>query len=155
TLSKNEADARGGGIANGGGQAVVTLVQSTLSGNRCPGFGDHVGEGGGIDHRGALLEVLQCTIFGNEAGGGGGIRSASVPVDLSNSIIAHNKATKGKKDFGGPTGKVVQLGVNWVEDGTFGNDGDTIFSGDPQLNTRLAGNGGPTLTHAPRPGSPV
>jgi hypothetical protein len=149
TLYQNTAKADGGGVFNDS-RGTTLLVQSTVSGNTAKA-------GGGVDNEaGAHLEVLQSTIYQNNAVRGGGIFNAferdlpPATVVLANSIVGSSKGG----DFAGDKVNVTLEGVNWVSDGTFGNDGHTIFAGDAKLGP-LGTNGGPTPTHVPLAGSPV
>jgi len=144
----------GGGLSVQGG--VNRLVNVTISGNTAGG------DGGGIDIETDTLEVTNSTITGNRAdsdgdgGSGGGIHNEGGTTSLRNAIIAGNTV-------GGPAntpdcdpGK-TSLGGNVI--GNPVNCGFTPTTGDrvgvdARLNP-LRNNGGPTFTHALRPGSPA
>ncbi len=107
TVNDNTAGFSGGGISSNG---RLTLNNSTVSGNTA-------GEGGGIHirHSGTVLAALNnSTVSNNTANRGGGIHSgdssASVRVDLRNSILASNTAS----DEDGPDclGALDSLGYN-------------------------------------------
>ncbi len=161
TLYANTAGAQGGGIYTEGG--AVTIVSSTISGNRATN-----GSGGGIYNTvdihgtGGTLNLLNSTIASNSAGGGfgGGITNRSGTVIARDTIIAGNTATNSS---GGPDFAGVLTSSSSSYD-IFGNSAGLLFSGplpfaclfnvNPLLGP-LQDNGGPTLTHALRPGSPA
>ena len=146
TLSGNSASS-GGGIANSRSAAVSS---STLSGNSAGQ------SGGGIYNydQGALLEVSNSTLSGNSAGqSGGGIEHSEGSARLRNTIVANS-----------PSGGDCHRSVAPVIDGGYNLDSDdtcnlaTANRSRPDVNPLLdplADNGGPTLTHALREGSPA
>jgi hypothetical protein len=86
TISGNSAQT-GGGIQNGGG--TLELINSTVSGNRALIYG------GGI-HTYGPLTVRNSTVSGNTAGSdGGGVSNQGTLVTLTNSTISGNTATSG------------------------------------------------------------
>jgi len=68
TISGNSASNEGGGIVNGGG--TLTITNSAVSGNQAGGFGtnNYAGIGGGISNQGTLT-ISNSTISGNTAFG--------------------------------------------------------------------------------------
>jgi predicted outer membrane repeat protein len=150
TLRGNTSHHDGGGVANGHG--TVVIVESTVAENTAKRNG-----GGAYNAPGDRLEIFQSTVYENKANFGGGVFNARergaepATVVLSNSIVG---SSQDGGDFAGDKAEVTLEGVNWVSDGTFGNDGRTIFSGDAKLGP-LDNNGGPTPTYVPRPDSPV
>jgi hypothetical protein len=78
----------GGGAGNGGGifsDGVLTLINSTVSGNSA------LGSGGGI-FSGGMLTLINSTVSGNSAGfDGGGIANYGT-LTVTNSTIANNTA---------------------------------------------------------------
>lgn len=176
TISGNVANLEGGGIRF---DAYGLVVNSTISGNTvlatCCGElesypGSRVGEGGGIDIRGAgPVTIVNSTIVGNHAviGGGGvtiatGYQGALGPVQgvggplwLRNTIIAGNSSDAGPANCSRTIARIVSLGRN-IEDG---DSCELTAAGDrprtEPLLLPLADNGGPTDTHAPRPTSPA
>lgn len=173
TISDNEAGDDGGGIANQvlgnwGDPATVTatISNSTISGNRA-GF-----DGGGLYNESdeantATLHVSFSTITGNTAdsnlnggGDGGGIAlqptNAQAPdgVNILSSIVVGN--TDGTNSPGTQKhnclGSLTSQGHNVFGSGADCPSGgtDLSFGGaiSALLNTTLADNGGPTLTHA-------
>jgi hypothetical protein len=180
TLSGN-SDEYGGGISSGGfkGPASVTVYNSTISGNSASQ------SGGGIANDYWPLTVVNSTISGNSAGdSGGGIFNSTGAVEIANSTISGNSAPQGGgggiSNVAGEYGATLEMGNAIFNAGASGenivNYGGTVTShgynlssddgggyltspGD-QINTDpllgpLQDNGGPTLTHAPLPGSPA
>ena len=90
----------GGGIYNdgAGGSATLTIVDSTVTGNRATG--GNVGFGGGGIYNDGLLTIINSTISGNFADSGfpynlgiaGGIFSQGGTLTITNSTIAGNFA---------------------------------------------------------------
>jgi CSLREA domain-containing protein len=163
TLSGNSASAigvneinesRGGAIYNGTAasnvKTVLNVISSTLTGNS------------------SFVKELARV---NLSSGGGIYNFNTDPVIVKNSIIARNTNTSAA-DFSGtvftPTpdvlGGFTSQGFNLIGDNsgstgfTNGANNDHVGSAatplDPLLNI-LANNGGPTMTHALRPGSPA
>ncbi len=169
TLSGNTANGSttgGGAIVNTG---TLTIINSTLSGNSAPNASASGGGGGAIYTSGSLT-LIQTTITGNRASaaaGGGGIHADGNEV-LVNSIVAGNFKGVGTtpSDIEGGTintannnliGDAVTAGG--ISDGTggniVGNAGTGTLDIATVLDTALADNGGPTLTHAFPPTSPA
>jgi len=152
TISGNTAaDGEGGGIANYG---VLSVTNSTISGNTA------AFDGGGIyTGRDGELTLTNVTITGNTTqsfDSGGGLFGDGSPVDVKNTIIAGNVDTGGvAPDCGGP---ITSQGHNLIQDTTgctiTGDTTGNITGQDPNLGA-LAGNGGPTQTHALLAGSPA
>jgi hypothetical protein len=164
TVSGNAAlgtssSANGGGVANVG---TMTIANSTVSGNRA-----NANTGGGVFQAftGGALSLTNATITGNIAdandtgsGFGGGLGAfGSGVVSVVNTIIAGNRVGRGGA-AADCSGVLSSLGHNLIQDTT----GCTIVGvaagnvlGRPAVLAPLADNGGPTLTHAPRPGSPA
>lgn len=153
TVSGNEAD-QGGGIYDEDGH--LELLNSTVSGNRAGrlGGGIHFTE---FESGSVLLRLT--TVSGNSAGTGGGSLVVASPstaekVELDHAILA-NGAPQDVAGFGA-TSATLTASFSLIE-----APGTTIVVGAPNLIGTdpllgpLAGNGGPTLTHAPLPGSPV
>ena len=137
TVSGNTAPHSGGGIQN---FATLTLTNSTVSGNTA-------GVAGGGMRNFATLTLVNSTVSGNTAPFGGGIYNNGT-LTLKNTIVANNSPT----DCGGV---ITSLGHNIVSDGSCGLAGSgDMNSTDPLLDI-LAGNGGPTQTHALLSGSPA
>ena len=132
----------GGGILNEDG--LVTVTNSTISGNNA------AGKGGGIANgMTTALTIVNSTIRGNIAGiTGGGISHEGVSATLTNTIVAGNSATD-------CDGAVVSFGNNLDGDGTCNLVVPSDLPGTNPLLGPLANNGGPTQTHALVPGSPA
>lgn len=177
TVSGNSAT-RGGGIADFGG--TTTLNNSTVSGNSA--VGDTGGTAGIINL--GNMKLVNSTVSGNSSlspasyGTGGILNSGTMTLlhsTVSNNSIAHGNVTgihnsrtltltnsviansKGGADCysymgspGHPAAVITFRGTNFIEDGTC----DTPLRADPKL-APLLDNGGLTLTHALRTGSPA
>ena len=165
----------GGGIENSGG--MLTVTNSTISGNQTYGFG------GGIFNMGGAVTINCSTITNNSAidldsgqgSDGGGIYSSPFSgsrVQIKSSIIALNTATYNRNlsNDENKDGSFVSHGFNLI--GT--NEGAATYfpAGNPNANNDIVGtssspvdpmlnanglqnNGGPTQTIALLPGSPA
>jgi len=136
TLSGNFAE-YGGGIVNENG--ILTLINSTLSGNSANSYG------GGIFNYGSLT-VINGTLSNNSAAHGGGLLNLG-PLSYQNTLIANNSGGDCYNDEGGAIGTNRH---NLVESGSCNAE----FYEDPMLGP-LVNNGGGTRTHALLPGSPA
>jgi predicted outer membrane repeat protein len=152
TISGNTAGDDGGGISAG----TATLVNSTVSGNVARG------DGGGIAAPSATL--VNATIADNAARSGGGFYAhpgGGGTVRVHNTIIAQNLARLPGQGHDA-VGSFTSQGNNLIGDPTastgFTAGGDLVGTFaeplDPKLGP-LAGNGGPTQTHALLAGSPA
>jgi CSLREA domain-containing protein len=163
TISGNSAkEGFGGGIQVLYGTA--TIENCTISGNTSsfisatPG----ISGGGGVDIRfeTASVTISNSTITGNSAAYGGGILNKG-HLSLYNSIVAGNSLLGGSgKDIYGRTwdgqNTTITGGYNLVEDVHYTTfTAATNVLGVAPLLGPLQNNGGPTLTHAPLPGSPA
>ncbi len=152
TISGNSANRDGGGISNGettaGPDNVLVIASSTIVGNRSDADTDGTGTGGGVSTVVASSShsfLFNTIVAGNVRGGTNG----AVANDLGNqdvdSVSAFNlvgdPATSGGL-VDGVMGNLVGLGGSLLPLSTI-------------LDPLLADNGGPTLTHAVQPGSPV
>ena len=163
TFSNNTAQSFGGAIElNGGGVQPIQyrIRNSTISGNSASG-----NSGGGINLRTGALDMNNNTITGNFSPQGGGIalETGSGPLTLRNTIVAANDAETAQKDCSQQVSTTLtSQGHNLIgiSDGCtiVPGAGDIIGTGvapvDPMLGL-LQNNGGPTFTHALRPGSPA
>jgi len=183
TVSGNTSPADGGGILNGGtllvyqstvsGNSATSLgggvrnIFGTLNAQSSLFTGNTAGAGAGISSRYSSANVINSTVSGNTLGGafsnffadtfiynstvtgntGGGL-TLDVGYTLRNSILDSN--TGGNCPVA-PTSE----GHNISSDGTCGlaGTGDMNMA-NPMLGA-LGANGGPTLSHAPAPGSPA
>ena len=98
------------------------------------------------------MTIVNSTISGNSATLGGGIYTYG-NLEVSNTIL--NAGASGENIFNNG-GTVTSHGYNICSD----NGGGYLNGPDDQVNTDpllgpLQDNGGPTLTHAPLPGSPA
>jgi hypothetical protein len=155
TVSGNSAGGNGGGIYNDeyGGYGPVVIANSTISGNSAGTSG-----GGIYNVRAGYVVIANSTLSGNSAGSGGGVYNDQQPfatplVEIYNTIL--NAGASGQNIFNNG-GTVSSFGYNLSSDdggGYLNGPGDQINT-DPLLGP-LQNNGGPTLTHAPLPGSPA
>jgi parallel beta-helix repeat protein len=143
TLSGNSATHEGGAVYVGF-SGTATLTNCTLSGNTA-GV-----SGGGLEcfETGGPVTLTNCTLSANSATSGGGIHNEGT-LTLNNTIVANSTSGGDVVIVGGST---LTGSNNLIEDGSGGLTG--TITGDPMLGP-LADNGGPTLTHAPLPGSPA
>jgi len=149
------------------------LVNCTVSGNSA--LGSEFGMGGGlwiVDEMYAGLSF--CTVTNNTAGMGGGIATVMPALGnepgqspfgyvlLKNSIVAGNSSLdeETSNDILGPVeslyGNMIEDPDSWgyIEAEPSKRECGDLIGVDPLLGP-LADNGGPTLTHALRPGSPA
>jgi len=134
----------GGGIYN---VATMFLSYSTVASNTATG--SPFDYGGGVDDFGTLT-IRDCTIYGNQADYGGGLTGG----DLGNTILAGNTAGSGPDAIG----TLVSSDYNLIQNTngiTFTGTTTHNLLGQNPLLGRLADYGGPTLSMAPLPGSPV
>lgn len=145
TFSGNTATSAGGAAINNDG-AILTVINSTISGNTISAGSQG---GGGIFNNGAaaVAGITSTTISSNSSPSatGGGILNNGGTVTLKNTIVANNTG-------GNCVGTVGNGGTNLQFPGT--TCGGSITSADPLLQP-LANNGGPTLTQSLGAGSPA
>jgi hypothetical protein len=160
-ITGNTAD-EGGGVYNV--QGVLTVINSTISGNTVrPSIGQNAA-GGAIANFGTLT-VTSSTIDHNVGNAGGTVTAAGIfsqgvnPATYRNTIIAQNTSTDASgahtdncRNGSGPAPALV--GVNLSDDGSCGAAGAHMIVADPQLGA-LADNGGPTFTRALAKTSPA
>ena len=149
----NTAGFSGGGIRNDG---TLTLAGSTLSGNNASG-------GGGVYNFGGFMTITNSTLSGNSSNMAGGIENNAGTVTINNSTISSNQASFDSGGIRNSSGTInIQNtilagntgGASPDYSGTLNLQGNNLIGGNPQLGP-LLDNGGPTLTHAPLPGSPA
>ncbi len=174
----NNAGGHGGAIANGG---VLVIRDSTIAGNSgLPGAIDSSGDASSLTLINTTVSGNRA--LGDESPSAismadGLIRSSTIVHNegasealwiasgrLANSVIADNVSTYGfpSPDCGSgiyeSPGTFTSLGYNLIENGSNcvadGDDSTDIRGVDPLLGP-LADNGGATLTHLPLPGSPL
>ncbi len=174
TLSENST---GSGQIGGHGGAIfvgangdLTLLSSTLSGNRTAADSPVNGNGGGlflakVGAESAAATIRHSTIAHNytplnsAAGGDGGglyVQLFDFGITLSNTIIANNQVGSGATgaDCFGPLGSEGYLFLETTESCAVTGSTGNIFGQDPAL-LPLADNGGPTHTHALAGNSPA
>jgi hypothetical protein len=168
TISDNVGPVGAGGT---GSLGSIVVRDSTISGNSALQSG-----AGGVGAVGPIT-LINSTVAGNEAGGiGGGGAFSDSGVTLVYATVVTNGATGGAANVVGfpltSFGSVVALpgngrpncaqgpkssnGFNFSDDSSCGFDTatDRPSAGDPQLGP-LTSNGGPTMTRAPLPASPL
>ena len=139
---QNRADTDGGAIFNGGG-AQLDVSNSTFYGNVAA-----AGYGGALYNVGQM-KVAHSTLSHNQAGQlGGGLYNNGDPLELSHTVLANSIAGGDCVNLGGGHPDNAH---NWVEDGGC----NSIATGDPQLVSPPAPNGGNGPTMALRNGSPL
>lgn len=151
-IINNMASYRGGGLFSTGQTAVVTIRNSTFSGNNSD-------TGGGIHAQGSLsiLTLENTTIASNAAVTlGGGLRrgSTTATTNIKNTIIANNTTGGTSPDCSGTTSMAINYSL--IEDitGCTFTGGNNQNGNDPNL-ASLASNGGGTFTHALQSPSPA
>src|SRR4051794_2773094 len=106
-ITNNYALDDGGGIYSYSAQGSVTVVNSTISGNRAGPTGNGSAYGGGIYSQDSPVVIRNSTVSGNNSGGdGGGVYMSSRDVvnpslTIENSTVANNTAGSGGGDDGG------------------------------------------------------
>jgi hypothetical protein len=164
TISDNVAR-EGGGVwhfdyeGQDTGTASLTISGTTISGNAA------TVRGGGVNNRRGVIAIEFSTVTQNDAlaGQGSGIASRGdtlTRTDLRHTIVAENVSSD-VDVISGATGTVnsfQSMGYNLVGTGnaagSFNQTGDQAGVTNALLGP-LAGNGGPTLTHALLEGSPA
>ncbi len=153
TFFNNTANAGGGALFSFG---TLTLTNCTISGN-------FARLGGGISMfsgSAPALKMSGCTVCSNVCTSGGGIYQTSGTIEVQNSIIAGNSSsTLGPDVYVSVPGVLTSDGYNLIGEtngssGWIASDlmGSTNAPLDPKLGP-LQDNGGPTWTHALKPGS--
>ena len=154
TISGNSATRSGGAVQDiGGGANDFDIVNTTISGN-------HAGlRGGAIQEGGGHVKLLNATVHDNAAAGGADEIDVCAVADpacggsnphvitVQNSIVSSGS--------GNCLGAVTSAGHNMDGGDTCGfHAAGDLVNTDPLLDP-LGANGGPTLTHAERAGSPA
>lgn len=158
TLNRNRAVAAGGGILMTG-TAVVQLASSTLSDNLS------ASSGGGIQIEGGRLDTFNVTLAGNIADfdgdsrdQGGGISQTGGTVGLRNTILAANYHVDYMflvRDDCHGTIAILYYSLLSATANCRITTNTASLTDQPAGLLALADNGGPTLTHALRSGSPA
>jgi len=156
TLSSNSTTVGNAGGINNNSTGTVNITNSTLSSNSTSGGGF----GGGISNNSTgTVNITNSTLSSNSTSGGsfgGGISNNSTgTVNVTNTIIAGNTGPSNPDVFG----TFISNNRNVIGDTTgsngFGGTDITGVAANTVINTTLANNGGPTLTHALVAGSPA
>jgi hypothetical protein len=146
TVHGNTTAVLGGGLWNDGGFGL-TLIASTVSGNTAT-------HGGLFNASYSPTTLTHSTVSGNAAtGDGGGINSNYMTLTLTSSIVAKNSG--GGDCLTERNHPIISEGYNLDSDGSCQLTAPTDLPGTDPLLGPLQDNGGPTLTHALRPGSPA
>ncbi len=177
TVSGNAINSSSSG--NGGGirtQAPLTIINSTVSGNTVTGAATSTSASGGISTQNKAVLIRNSTITGNRVVNGttGGLDAALIgsgtpSVTIYNTIVAGNFAGSNGTSPSDVVGSLVTTSAsNLVGDAAtrggltdgvngnqVGNSGSGTIDINTVLNTTLANNGGPTLTHALVVGGPA
>jgi predicted outer membrane repeat protein len=178
TFDDNTATNGSGGAAfrDGSAGGGVTLTRSTLNGNQAP----KPGQGSGAIDSLRPLTAINSTVTGN-SGNTGGLSVAGSGQDMTlvyTTVVANTSISSGGANLakasssivtfgsvialpaGGPNcsfsgASTTSNGFNFTDDASCGLAGTgDIQDGNPGLGA-LAGNGGPTQTLLPQPGSPL
>ncbi|MEN1728062.1 MAG: choice-of-anchor Q domain-containing protein [Pseudomonadota bacterium] len=153
-ISNAPATVGGGGVfAELGSGTTLFLKNSTISGNEATGT-----VGGGVHFRGDMTaELKYATVANNTSSGeGGGVFNEAATCNISDTLLAGNygNATNYQDLRGSTLCGVTDSLIAGAKYSLFTNNGGNILNTDPLLGP-LAGNGGPTFTHALLPGSPA
>ena len=126
TINDNVASIEGGGVHNGGFSDVLTLTNTTISGNSA-------NFGGGIENR-SVLNLVNSTVSENIADfDGGGVDNFFGTATLTNSTVSGNSATS---DGGGISNQgMLTLANSTISGNTASDDGGGIdnVAGDIEL----------------------
>ena len=156
TVSSNTAQQEGGGLWNSAG-GMLAVSNSTLDNNRANGNASNAG-GGALYNDGGMVALDSATLtFNHTNGTGGGLLSVGGTVNSLNSVIALNFAPLAPDVSGAFNSQGYNLlGVApTIYVARSGDLSGTLANPlDPKLNP-LSSNGGLTLTHLPRTGSPL
>lgn len=152
----NQAASQGGALYTN--QGAATLVNTTISQNGAGNFG------GGIYLQMGAVNIFNNTIVNNDAdnnddgvGSHGGVAVVTGSLTMYNTILANNYGANGASDDCGNS-VIHSGGYNLIRTHTncpiYGDSTGNLYGINPQLDA-LAGNGGPTLTHALLANSPA
>ncbi|MEM6319282.1 MAG: 3-coathanger stack domain-containing protein [Bacteroidota bacterium] len=157
TIMDNTSGRSGGGISiSGSVRVVLTVVNSTLSGNRAANngvgvFNDASGTTVNLNFVTLTNNIADSDADGNGDGGGLFIDDATSTVNIHNSIVQGNKDETVNQTDADDCGNILGATVTSQGGNVFGNGtgcpvgaNDTI--GDAKLKA-LTDNGGPTFTH--------
>jgi CSLREA domain-containing protein len=158
-VQETGGSALAGGILNGGSTSVMTVTNSTISGNEA---GD---SGGGVYNSYATLTMQYVTLSHNTAdsdadgtGDGGGIFQSNGTVSLQNTIIAANSDDSPGTQYADCSGILNSQDYNLIQATAGctvgGATAHNVIGRPPNLGP-VSGNGGPTATRALLTGSPA
>ncbi len=167
TIRDNDAGNYAGGLWNMTNGSLLTVTDSTISGNE-----SHFSYAGGVWNQIGTARFHSVTVANNHAGagdddgiGGGIVNGEGATFEIGNSIVAGNTATYGGMGLapdcydGGRASTVTSLGYNLIgivdEECTLsGTTTGNVTNVAAKLGA-LAANGGPTATHVPQADSPA
>jgi hypothetical protein len=129
TIARSSMSGNNGQIFLNQAGATLTVDSSTANDNN---------DGQALDNQGGTVTFNQSSVLNNI----GGLTSAGGTLTLNNTVVAGNNP-----DCAQP---VDASTTSWAGDSTCG-----IPNGNPMLGLVTTGNGGPTATAAPQPGSPL
>ena len=166
TISGNVAPNTVGGIEQNGSPGDGIIEDSTISGNTGHFVGG-ISVSNSFAGLGDFLTLDHCTIVNNHGStNGGGVWVGTFGSDhgyliINQTIVAGNDVVNSSAgpDVDGPV--EISRGGNFISNGAFSSgwsDSDRVGTPDAPLDPLLGplqDNGGPTLTHAPLPGSPL
>lgn len=117
---------------------------------------------GGIDVTGAVVQLSFSTVTANQGATWGGVRRSAGSLSIIGCIIAANAGSGSATDLDAAASMTVQNSVIGIQDpdaiAQDGVNGNQVGSVGTPLDAKLsglAGNGGPTSTHALLAGSPA
>jgi hypothetical protein len=149
TTGTGTSDGDGGGVRNTGASSILTLVNSTVTGNTA-NLSNIAADGGGLRNSLGTVNLISSTIYSNQAGGNGAnLHRGSGTLNIRNSIVGGGSVSGGAL---GPDvlGKIVSQGYALIQNVT-----DAIITGNPTNITgrnpslgALGANGGITATNA-------
>ncbi len=157
TISGNTTTGGGGGIYNDG---TITVTDSTIADNQSGALPDTDYGGGGINNQGTLTAVNTTIAYNYTRYPGGGVYDdPGCTTTLYNTIVAVNTAGDGADDIAGAGVSSASaynlVGVDETGSLTNGTDGNLIIGATNPGLGLLAYNGGPTQTIALLAGSPA
>jgi hypothetical protein len=169
TIAANTSIEEGGGIENYEG--ILKMTNSTIFGNSTDGVGGGIWNFGTVETTNVTIVLNRADADGNGSGNAGGIYNDSSVVLLNNTLLAGNAlgapGSDGPNDIGGSDvdlsgshnliGHAATAGglSNGVNDNIVGDGGSGTIDIATVVDTNLAHNSGPTLTHALVAGSPA
>lgn len=151
----------GGGLGNVGGDARVTLNNSTVSSNSPGGINNNTGfltlnntivynnlARGGIENSGGIVNVNNSSIYSNSANSGGGGISSNNLLNVTNSSIFSNTAGAGQAGGGIYTSYILTITNSQVysnvatDGGGIYNFGGTVNIISSTFRSNIASDGG-------------